>query len=115
MARILILEPSPEISELLVRLVARLGHEPLLEAPAGGEVAVVVVEPASRACVDAALAIRDEHPHLPVVCVSVCEPSRDMAVAEPHAYLVKPFPLAEFERAVLSALQVGDMDAVTPR
>ena len=115
MARILILEPAPEIRLLFERVVARLGHDPVFEAPACGDVDAVVLEPAATECVYAALAVREARPSLPFVCVSTLPASRETAVLDPHAYLLKPFPLADLERAVLSALQVGDARAVTSR
>lgn len=115
MAKILLCEPSPEIRLLLERVVARLGHEAVVELPADGGVAAVVLEPASAACVEGALALREARPDLPVICVSMLTPSRETAALQPHAHVMKPFALADVERAVLSALQVGDMDAAVRR
>jgi DNA-binding response OmpR family regulator len=110
-ARILILDPSPEIRELIARVVRRLSHEPVGAGwlPDGRvpECELAVVEPAFEESADAARRLRQLRPDVPIVCVSIY-PKWDPAVAalDAVAYLMKPFALAELEAAIRAA--VGD-------
>ena len=109
MARIFILEPEPELRELLARVVARLGHEPVQNVESTGDVRpgdVVVVEPGDEKAYAAALAIHRERPEVPIVCVSVfSEVPGDARALEPIAHVLKPFRLADVERAIESAVE----------
>jgi DNA-binding response OmpR family regulator len=110
-ARILILDPSPEIRELIGRVVERLGHTPLYAAwPSHERVPeceLALVEPAFEECPAAVRRLRQAQPELPIVCVSIY-PKSDPAVSalEPAAYLMKPFSLGELA-ATLGAV-LGD-------
>jgi len=86
-ARILIADPSAEICELIAHVVARLGHEPAVEAN-----------------VALALALQQREPGFPVVCESVLSRGSEVRGLDVAAYLVKPFGLAELERVLSAAL-----------
>jgi CheY-like chemotaxis protein len=107
MASVLIVEPHPEVRELLVRIVHRLGHVALVDdgRPAGAweQVDAVLVEPASTGTLDTiAPLVRERGAAL--VCVSIYPPPADLAALEPVAYLQKPFSLVDLERAIVTAL-----------
>ncbi len=104
-ARILIIEPNDEVRGLISWVVRRLELEPLeydrfAEVP---DVAAILVEPAAAGAVEAARTVR-EATGAGVICVSIQLPDADSATLEPAAYLLKPFPLLELERALLTAL-----------
>lgn len=104
MARILVVEPHPEVRELLERVVARLGHEAVVESdpdPLG--VDLVLVEPQGWGAVDLAQRAR-EASGAAVLCISVAPPTEASRALEPVAHMVKPFALSELDRAVLDAL-----------
>jgi len=109
MARILIIDPSSEISELLAHAVSRLGHEPLVTTAvsAGDEVAadVALVEPAFHDTFAAATQLRASQPELPIVCLSIYPKSLAVAALAPIAYLLKPFTLTELEQTLRLALE----------
>jgi CheY-like chemotaxis protein len=107
-AKILIIDPSPEIRELLVHSVRWLGHEPLpidelaREPLPRGDVAIV--EPATEESFAAALEVRDAQPELPIVCLSIYPRSDATAALTPIGYVLKPFSLAELENALKAAI-----------
>jgi hypothetical protein len=69
------------------------------------DVDVVLVEPADPGARAVALSLLDANPDgIPVVCVSL-DPDADRGGdLRPSAYLVKPFGLAELERALTAAV-----------
>jgi CheY-like chemotaxis protein len=103
MARILVVEPHAEVRELLERVVRRLGHEPV--RPSGddvlGEVDAAILEPAALGGHDVGRALRKAG--IPTVFVSIFPLSTELRELEPVAHVLKPFALAELERAVLAA------------
>jgi CheY-like chemotaxis protein len=107
-ARILIIDPSPEIRELLVRSVRWLGHQPLpidelarSTLPRGD---AAIVEPATDESFAAALELRAAQPELPIVCLSIYPRSDATAALTPVGYVLKPFSLAELENALTAAI-----------
>jgi CheY-like chemotaxis protein len=105
MARILIVEPHPEVRDLLVRIVRRLGHEDVgLEDGSVGDAAIdaALLEPAATGGFELALTLSERG--VPVVCVSICPESGELRALEPVGYLLKPFALDELERALLTAI-----------
>jgi DNA-binding response OmpR family regulator len=109
MARILLNEADPDVRRLLALLLGRLGHEVTLASP-GKEpesVDLMLLEPASRACLDLALRARAAQPTLPIVCVSVLPEEGSALALGPLAYLTKPFALDDLHAAVDAALLQG--------
>lgn len=108
MAKILIIEPHVEVRDLLAHIVARLGHEPvssrLTDRQDLTDVDVVLLEPSASEGVETARAVRAAS-GAAVVCVSIFPASEDAQALDPVAYLLKPFSLADLERAVLAALE----------
>jgi CheY-like chemotaxis protein len=103
-ARILICEPHDDISALLELVVRRLGHEPVTlgtgEAASGIDAAVI--EPAGS---DGMRLARDlTERDVPVLFASIYPADANALAVQPFAYLVKPFPLYELERALVQAL-----------
>ena len=108
MAKILIVEPHAEVRDLLVRIVARLGHESVSYAGAAAhdlaDIDVVLLEPAALDGLEAARAARAAS-GAAVVCVSIYPASEEARALDPVTHLMKPFSLLDLERAVLAALE----------
>ena len=107
MANVLIIEPHPEVRELLVRIVHRLGHVVLVDdgrpVTDWEQVDAVLVEPAPEGSLEAiAPLVRERGASL--VCVSIYPPSAEVTALAPVAYLQKPFSLVDLERALVAAL-----------
>jgi hypothetical protein len=101
---VLICEPHPEVRELLKRIVTRLGHEPVLDDAALGDVEAIVVEPAHTPSVERAQAFRAVAGDVPVICASIDFPNGGTKRLQPVAHLVKPFALPDIEAALTQAL-----------
>jgi CheY-like chemotaxis protein len=102
-ARILIVEPHPDIRTLFGHVVRRAGHEPVLAVEDGGvDVDAAVIEPGHDEGLACARRLRALG--LPVVFASIFPAERQTLELEPVAYFVKPFALAELERALEQAL-----------
>jgi CheY-like chemotaxis protein len=103
-ARILIVDPHPDVCTLLELVVRRLQHEPV-EYVAGGADAMAVdaavIEPAGDG-VRVARLLRDAG--IPVLFASIFAPTAEVMELEPSAYLVKPFRLRELESVLARAL-----------
>jgi hypothetical protein len=113
MARILISESHMEVERLLERMVARLGHEPVVVGvPAARELEcadALVVEPAAPTGAVLAQAACIVNPSLPLVCASVAAPPPaliELGVVF-AASLVKPFTLQQLGAAIDRALLDG--------
>jgi CheY-like chemotaxis protein len=104
MARVLICEPHPEVRELLCRIVARLGHDPVLEDAELAPVDAILLEPAHAPSVERAQAFRATNGETPVVCTSIELPDAGSRRLGPVAFLVKPFALPDLEAALKRAL-----------
>ena len=105
MARILIGEPSAEVRELLVRILARLGHEPLVPNPDGEQPLpdIFLFEPEADEFLSLAATLRRRRPELPLVICSVCPPSAETRALAPVRHLLKPFVRAELVDALETA------------
>jgi CheY-like chemotaxis protein len=101
---VLICEPHPEVRDLLQRIVTRLGHEPVLDDAALGQVEAIVVEPAHTPSVERAQAFRAVAGDVPVICASIDFPNGGTKRLQPVAHLVKPFALPDIEAALTQAL-----------
>jgi CheY-like chemotaxis protein len=110
MARILIIEPHAEVRDLLARIVVRMGHEPVPSLGSGEDdlsgIDVVLLEPAAWEGVDTARAARAKGAR--IVGVSIFPASEEARALEPVAYLLKPFSLADLERAIAAAVAAGE-------
>ena len=100
----LICEPHPEVRELLRRIVVRLGHEPVLDDDALGDVEAIVLEPAHAPSIERAQAFRAVAGDVPVICASIDLPNGGTRRLNPFVHLVKPFALPEIEAALTQAL-----------
>ena len=104
MCCVLVLEPDPEVRELVTLVARRIGDEAVTEVPGGlSRVDAVVVEPESFRALLAAQVLRERFPKLPIVCASIAPPSVKAAELEPLEYLQKPFTLRELEHALRRA------------
>jgi CheY-like chemotaxis protein len=109
--KVLVCEPHAEVRALLGHVVERLGHEavyptgPRGEVLPDGDVDVLLLEPADPEALLAAERLRSRHEKLPIVCASIYPESEQVAALEPLAYLLKPFGLADLERALCTAAE----------
>jgi CheY-like chemotaxis protein len=112
-ARVLICEPHDDISALLELVVRRLGHEPVTHAGGDLDVAVdaAVIEPGVEAGLHVARRLRALN--VPVLLASIYPADAAMLELAPAAYLVKPFPLYELERALARALATQNAPIAT--
>ena len=117
MARVLINEPNLEVRDLLVRVVTAIGFVPLVAGKNGGfaahDVDILLVEPGFEPAWQLVRHLRAERPELPLVCTSIYPPSPEVTACEPAAYLVKPFSVAELQRALREAAATGAGDPRT--
>jgi DNA-binding response OmpR family regulator len=108
-ARVLIGEPFREVRTLLERAVDHLGHEAVAHDRGWREelpdVDVLVLEPALTDGIELARALRRDNPDLPVICTCAASPGEDVEELDPVAYLVKPYALADLERALEEAVR----------
>ena len=101
---VLVLEPDPEVRDLVALVARRLGHETVTEVSTGlSAVDVVVVEPESFRSLLAAQVLRERFPRLPIVCASIAPLSLKASELRPLEYLQKPFTLRDLERALAAA------------
>jgi hypothetical protein len=113
MARILISESRKDIGRLLERMVARLGHEPLLvgmptpEQMSGAD--ALVLEPAAPIGSVLALAASTFTPTLPLICAGVTAPPADLAELGVvfAATVITPFTAEQLDRAIAEALRAA--------
>jgi hypothetical protein len=102
---VLVLEPDPEVRELVTLVAARLGLDAVVDVPTPSlGIDVVVVELESFRPFLAVQVLRRRFPELPIICASVAPPSDKTAELRPLAYLQKPFALEELKRALTRAL-----------
>jgi DNA-binding NtrC family response regulator len=108
--QILINEPHPLVQQMLERMVARLGYEPIAaRTPAASQLVsadVLLVEMAAPLGVTFAQAAQFANPSLAIVCASVTGPPAELDELgiELAAYLVKPFTSTQLDAAILRAL-----------
>jgi hypothetical protein len=104
-AKILIFEPHGDIRTLLEIVVTRLGHEPVVSAPPGDELATVdaaVIDPGEGDGLSIARHLRRKG--VPVVFTSIFPAGPETLDLAPTAYLVKPFALYSLEQALVAAV-----------
>jgi hypothetical protein len=106
-ARILIADPSPDVAELLVRLVQRVGHDAVRYEPDGPLPAadLVLVEPGCSEGRLLGAVVRTLRPETPLVCVSIYPRTEAVDPLAPDAYLVKPFAADELWRTIDAVLR----------
>jgi DNA-binding NtrC family response regulator len=111
MARILINESHEQVRTMLVRMLTRLGHEPVVvTVPAPEQLwdaNLFLIEPADPIGAVLVLAARLIDPSLPLVCASVAAPPADLAElgVEFAATLIKPFTAEQLGTTIDSLLQ----------
>jgi DNA-binding response OmpR family regulator len=108
MSKILIIEPSGDLRNLVALIVTRLGHTALTSNGRDGQSEVepdaVLVEPFSDSALKMVQGLRATMPLLPIVCVSHHPPGPTTEALEPVAHVLKPFRIAEIEAAVAAAV-----------
>jgi DNA-binding response OmpR family regulator len=105
-ARVLISEPHPDCRALLELVVQRVGHDPIGpgELAESDDLGLMILEPAADGGLATAARARRRFEDLPIVCTSIRPPGPEIEELGAAAYFVKPFRLAELERAVLALL-----------
>ena len=115
MARVLVVEPYPEIRQLLQHIVAGLGFEPVLPDHAAPEtleaIDVLLLEPGLPGGVELATRLREANLGLPILVVSIYPPTPEVTALAPVAYLVKPFALAELQHRIREAVALAEVTA----
>jgi len=102
---VLVLEPDPEVRELVSLVARRLGLEVVHEVPTPAvRLDVLVLEPESFRSFLAAQVLRERFPELPIIVASIAPPSSKTAELRPLAYLQKPFILGELQHALARAV-----------
>jgi CheY-like chemotaxis protein len=102
---VLVLEPDPEVRELVSLVARRLGLEAVHEVPTPAvRLDVLVLEPESFRSFLAAQVLRERFPELPIIVASIAPPSSKTAELRPLAYLQKPFMLGELQHALARAV-----------
>jgi DNA-binding response OmpR family regulator len=107
-ARVLIVDPDREITDLFAHAVERLGHQAIHwydgmsvdEASAD----VVLVEPERPKALAFARSLRTDRPGLAIVVVSIRSRGGADVELDAVAHLDKPFERRELERALTTAL-----------
>jgi CheY-like chemotaxis protein len=105
-ATILIVDPDPATRTLLELLCSRLGHTVIgpRDWVEGQEPDLLLLEPASRPGVRLARGVRRRFPHLPVLCVSIDNPSDETRELGAIGHVMKPFRRTQLEHALEQAL-----------
>ena len=112
MGCVLVLEPDPEVRELIQLVATRVGLDAVTEVPTpSGSVDVVVLEPESFRGFLTAQVLRERFPSLPIICASIAPPGPRTAELRPLAYLQKPFALNDLQHALRRALPASSSDA----
>jgi hypothetical protein len=105
---VLVLEPDPEIRELVALVARRLGLDAVSEVPTpAASVDAVVLEPESFRSLLAAQVLHERFPELPIIVASIAPPSREASELRPLAYLQKPFALGDLQHALAVALSAS--------
>lgn len=113
MVCVLVVEDENSIREVLVEFISDAGYQ-ILEAPSADIALGLVIDPAVRLLItdinlpgrndgiDLARAARSAHPGIPVVFISgrASKLAEAGALADPVAFLQKPFSVAELVRTV---------------
>lgn len=111
MPRVLILEPYPEVRQLLEHIVAGLGFDPVLLDGAAPEtiadIDVLLLEPGFPGGVELATKFLAANPRLRILVVSIFPPTPEVTALSPVAYVVKPFALAELQRHIREAVALA--------
>ena len=99
MAKIAVIEPDPQLRELFDQVVEALGHEAVADGPCD----LILVEPGWPRGRSRAVRLLEEHPGLPVICVSSRTPDA-WAGEVSTAFVFKPFGLQELRDAIANTL-----------
>jgi hypothetical protein len=95
---VVVLEPDRDVLELIELVLGTAGYTVVDDPKAA---TALVVDPAYPDLLDRAVALKQEHPSLRIVCVSIAPPEPHVLHAlQPAAYLQKPFARADLVKAL---------------
>lgn len=110
MASILVSEVEPDVRQLFVRLIERLGHEAIV---LGDDVVVpsradlLLVDPIAQRSVEHLRLVRAFFPELPVVCLNPLPDSVGYLGRGPVLFLPKPFAPQALEETFEQAISAS--------
>src|SRR5437660_11705214 len=105
MARVVIVDPEPDLLLLAIEAVTELGHEAVvLEQPEQQAHADVLMIAPCQEMRSLVARLRASCHGMSVILVSVGPPSDDMHALRPAQYLAKPYTLDALDRALDCAL-----------
>jgi CheY-like chemotaxis protein len=112
MARVLIVDPEPDLRLLAAEAVTELGHEAvMLEEPITPTAADVLMIAPCEEMRGLVQRLRAVSPGLSVILVSVAAPGQDTRALAPAGYLAKPYTLEALARALDRALAAREAAA----
>lgn len=104
-ARVLIIEPEPDLRLLANDAVLELGHDPVLESNQDGDDRVdVILLAVSGGSTTLASGLRRRYPGLPIIYLHTREASYKTQAVPPAARVFKPYTLGDLQRALNHAL-----------
>jgi hypothetical protein len=107
-ARVLIIEPDPDLRLLARDVVLELGHEPVLESDRDGADRLdVILLAVSGGSTTLASGFRRRYPGLPIICLQTRETSYKTHAVPPTARVLKPYTVGDLQRALDDALNAG--------
>ncbi len=112
MTRILVAEHDPTVRELIHVQLRVLGYE-AVEPETQEDFELALIEPERPWALELARRIRREQPSLPLVFLSVREPTERTAILQPQAHLVKPVGLTALGQRLEAVLAGNGRAAAT--
>jgi hypothetical protein len=104
-ARVLIIEPDPDLRLLARDVVSELGHEPVLESDReGADPLDVILLAVSGRSTTLASGFRRRYPGLPIIYLHTREASYESHAVPPAARVLKPYTVGDLQRALDHAL-----------
>jgi CheY-like chemotaxis protein len=108
MARVLIIEPEPDLRSLAEQALIELGHEPVLFGDdAEGEPVDVVILATFNGMAAVAHELRRKLGDPPIICLDTRPASSSTHALAPVAHLTEPYTLAQLQAALSRALDRG--------
>jgi hypothetical protein len=108
MARVLIIEPEPDLRSLAEQAVLELGHEPVLfDDHAPDQPVDVAILATFDGMAAVANELRRRLPDLPIICLDTRPAGRSARALSAVARLIEPYTLAQLRTVLDQALNRG--------